>query len=164
MTSPDIDQTQKRWAVKGPRDFVSGILVIALAVLVLWALSRISSARYETISPALFPRLCAYALVISGLALAMRGLLRDGPSLDEWPFRGTALVLIATVLFGALTPVIGYLLAGALTVLVGGLASPEARLKELLALAIGLVVFSYALFTLGLKLSVPIFPTSIFGG
>lgn len=144
-------------AIRGPQDFLSGLLVLALTVFVLWALSRVRATGFQSISPVVFPKLCAYALGICGTLLMLRGLVREGPALESWPLRGMAMVVLAAVTFGALTNTIGYLAAGFLAVVFAGLASAESRLRDLLLLAAGLVLFSYLLFTAGLHLSLPVF-------
>jgi hypothetical protein len=146
----------RRALVRAPQDVLGGAAVLALAAGALLVLSRITSGGYATVSPTLFPRLCAYGLVAGGLVLFGRGFLRDGPGLDAPALRPTVLVCLAVVLFGIVTPAFGYAPASLLTVLVGGLAAPELRLRHLLGLSIGLTIFSVLLFSYVLKLTIPI--------
>jgi putative tricarboxylic transport membrane protein len=148
---------KRRPALRAPQDFVSGLTVLVLAAVVLWALSRVPTTRFQSISPTLFPRLCTYTLAVLGVLLTMRGFLRDGPPLDPWPLRGISFVTLAIVLFGMLINVFGYLLAGFVTVVLAGLGSGESKRRELLLLAVALVIISYLLFTAGLRLSLPVF-------
>ena len=152
-------QTQPRTRgqlVRCPQDLLGGILVVVLACALLVALSKIRVTSYQAISPSLFPRICAYGLMLGGGALILRGFLRDGPKLEGIPWRSTALVTLAIVLFGALTPIVGYAVAGLATLLVGGLAAADMRFRELLVTAIGLIVFSVFLFSYLLKLTIPV--------
>jgi hypothetical protein len=142
--------------VRCPQDLLAGLLVIALAIALLFALSRIRETSYQAISPSLFPRLCAYGLMLGGVILAARGVLRDGPGLEAIPWRAAALVTLAIVLFGVLTPVAGYAVAGFCTLLVSGLAATDLRLRDLVATSIGLIVFSVLLFSVVLKLTIPV--------
>jgi hypothetical protein len=142
--------------VRGPQDVLAGILVVVLGALVLAALSRMRVAAYTSVSPSLFPRVCTYALMAGGAALILRGLLRDGPGLERlrlWPL---ALVTLAIVLFGMVAPLAGYAVAGLLTLVIGGLAAPDLRLRELIVMSLCLVAFSVALFSWALKLTMPI--------
>jgi hypothetical protein len=143
--------------IKGPQDVVFGLFVLLLTAIVLWAMSRVTTTDFQSISPTLFPRLCGYSLGVLGLLLTSRGVLRPGPPLESWPIRGLAFVVIAIVLFGALTNIFGYLISGFITVIVAGFGSSEAKLRELLLLAGILIVICYLLFTAGLQLSLPIF-------
>lgn len=143
------------FAVKSPQDLYSGLSVLLVSGLVLWGLSKITTARFASISPTLFPRICAYALAIGGVMLLIRAFTVSGPNVEPTPLRGPLLVTLAVVIFGFLTPVAGYAVAGFLTVVIGGLGSTESRLRELLLLAAGLVVFCVALFTYALGLPIP---------
>jgi putative tricarboxylic transport membrane protein len=143
------------FAVKGPQDLIGGLVIIVVAAVVLWGLSHISTSRYQAISPTLFPRICAYLLAIGGFALVVRSFLYEGPQIEPTPLRGVGLVTIGVVLFGFLTPICGYAVAGFATMIVGGLASTEVRFRELVLVAVALTVFCVLLFTYGLGLSIP---------
>jgi hypothetical protein len=144
------------FVVRAPQDLCAGLALLAFAVVVLYFLSKIEVVFFTTISPILFPRLCAYLIGLGGLVLVARGFLLNGPRLEPLPLRGPVLVAIAVFLFGLLTPVVGYLISGFLTVVIGGLGSREARLRELVIMGAGLVLFCLLLFTYGLKLTLPV--------
>lgn len=131
--------------------------MLAIAAITLIALSRVSSVRFQSISPTLFPRLCAYALAVGGVVLLIRAFTCDGPRVEPTPLRGLTLVPLAVVVFGLLTPMVGYAVAGLLTVVIGGFASPEVRPRELLITAVGLTILCLALFSYGLGLTIPVF-------
>lgn len=139
------------------QDVVSGVLVIALGVGILAALSRIGTAKYQQIAPDLFPRMCAYALVLGGSVLLLRALVKGGPRFELPPLRALFLIVFAVCAFGVITPVFGYAPAGLLTMIIGGLATPEVRFRQLLLVSAGLVFFSIGLFSYLLKLPIPIF-------
>lgn len=143
--------------VRAPQDLVAGLIVLAIAAITLIALSRVTRVRYESISPTLFPRLCAFALAAGGVALLIRAFTCDGPGVEPTPLRGLTLVPLAVVVFGLLTPIVGFAVAGFLTVVIGGFGSTEVRPRELLVTAIGLIIFCVALFTYGLGLTIPVY-------
>src|SRR5262249_26249948 len=124
---------------------------------VLWGLSFISTSRYQAISPTLFPRICAYMLAIGGFALVVRSFIYEGPQIEPTPLRGVAMVTVAVVLFGVLTPLFGYGVAVFATMIVGGLAATDVRFRELLLVSVALTVFCVILFTYVLGLSIPYF-------
>ncbi|CAH1694038.1 Tripartite tricarboxylate transporter TctB family protein [Hyphomicrobiales bacterium] len=148
-------QAGRHW-VRGPQDFVAGLVLIVIAALILRALSEITTTSYSTFSPALFPRICTYCIMFGGAALVMRGLLKHGPSLEPTPLRPLALVVIAVAGFGFLAPLFGYAVAGLLTLIISGLAAPDQRPRQLLAVSILLTTASAALFSFALKLTMPI--------
>ena len=139
------------------QDVVLGSVVIALAVGILFALSKIPKTSYQAIAPDLFPRLCAYGLIIGGIALLVRAFRSSSGLGLTWPApRATLFVTASVVAFGALTPVIGYAVPGFLTLVVSGLGSSELKLRQLLVFSFGIIVFSVLLFSVVLKL-----PTAI---
>ena len=66
------------------------------------------------------------------------------------------------LLFGALLPKLGMLIALPVLVLVSSLASDEFSLKGSLVNAVVLTAMSWAMFIWGLKLTIPLWP-SLFG-
>jgi hypothetical protein len=142
--------------VRCPQDLLAGVLVVALACGLLFALSKIRVTSYQAISPSLFPQICASGLMLGGAVLVLRGFLRDGPGLERIPWRATGLVTLAIVLFGALTPLVGYAVAGFATLLVGGFAASNVRARELVLTSAALILLSVLLFTYLLKLTIPV--------
>lgn len=148
---------------RSSQDIAAGAIVIALAIAVLVALSRIPQAKFQAISPDLFPRLCAYALIAGGIGLLVRGLLRRGPSLELPPWRGVVLVVLGVVTFGLAAPRLGYAVAGFLTVVIAGFATREVTPAKLVVFACGLIAFSVVLFSYLLKVPMPAFAFRGFG-
>ena len=143
--------------VRGAQDVAAGAVVIAFAVGALIALSRIPTTKFQAISPDLFPRVCAFALIAAGIALLVRGILRSGPALVRPPWRSIALVIASVVAFGLVAPRLGYAAAGFLTIVVSGLAAKDAKPVTLVVFAGGLIAFSVGLFSFVLKVPMPAF-------
>jgi hypothetical protein len=148
---------------RGAQDITAGAVVIAFAAAALIALSRIPSTKYQAISPDLFPRVCAFALIAGGIALLIRGVVRAGPSFVPPPWRGVVLVVGSIVAFGLLAPRLGYAFAGFVTIVVSGLAAKDARPLGLIAFAGVLIAFSVVLFSYLLKVPMPPFALRGFG-
>jgi hypothetical protein len=112
-----------------------------------------------------FPVAAVLVLIALGTAVLRVGLL------DRLGIRGPALVFVGISLF-ALTirpfnltlpgaapfQFGGLIFAGPLALIVGGYATPEARLRELLVLAFGLTAFCMLLFGDLLNLPIPLYP------
>jgi putative tricarboxylic transport membrane protein len=154
MNTQQTAPRRAAFAVRAPQDLAAGLVILATSGAVLWGLSKISTSRYQSISPTLFPRLCAFLLAAGGVALLVRAFTRSGPGIEPTPLRSVVLVPLAVALFGFLTPIFGYAVAGFITVIVGGLGSTETRIKEILIIAVCLVLFCLALFTWGLGLPI----------
>lgn len=141
--------------MRATRDVAAGTLVVAFAVAVLVVLSRLPTAKYQTIGPDLFPRVCAYALIAGGIALLARGFLRRGEALSLPGARGVVLILLSVVAFGVAAPKVGYAVAGFLTLVISGFATREVRPGTLFVFACGMIAFSVVLFTVLLKVPMP---------
>ena len=74
-----------------------------------------------------------------------------------------ALTIRPFTLGGLTTPGLGLLFAGPLAILIGGFATPEARLRDLVILALSLTPFCMVLFGDLLNLPIPVFPQALTG-
>ncbi|TGD97352.1 tripartite tricarboxylate transporter TctB family protein [Methylobacterium nonmethylotrophicum] len=157
-----------RGPVRGPRSLVGGLLLVGLAALALTLTRDLGQGTLRSMGPGMVPRALAIGLGLCGLVLVGIGLVRRGHPLDRLPLRGPVVILLAITAFAltirpfplgdVATPGLGLLGAGPLTVVVGGFASPEARLRENLALGLGLTAFAMLLFGDLLNLPIPMFP------
>lgn len=149
--------------IRGSQDVAAGAVVIAFAIAVLVALSRIPTTKYQAISPDLFPRLCAFGLLAGGIALLVRGVRRDGASLVRAQWRSVVLVVLGVVAFGVIAPRLGYAAAGFATIVIAGLAAKATRPLRLVVFAAALIAFSVGLFSYVLKVPMPAFTLRGFG-
>ena len=148
---------------RGTQDIAAGTVIVAFAVAVLAALSRIPTAKFQAIPPDLFPRVCACALIACGIALVVRGVLRKGDPLALPRWRDVGLIVLSVVAFGVVAPRLGYAIAGFLTIVISGFAARDARPVKLLAFALALITFSVLLFSYALKVPMRAFIMPAFG-
>jgi len=149
--------------MRASQDVAAGAVVVAFAVAVLVALSRIPTTKYQAISPDLFPRVCAFGLIAGGIALLVRGFARAGPAFAWAPWRGVVLLVLSVVLFGLCTPRFGYGVGAFLTVVVAGFATRDVKPWKLVVFAAVLIAFSVVLFSVVLKVPMPAFTLRGFG-
>jgi len=164
---------RRRGLLRAPQNLAGGILLIALAALALWLTRHLDQGTLGSMGPAMLPRWLAVGVGLSGLALLVSGFLKDGDRLDRWGLRGPALVVTAILAFavtirpfsfGTLQiPGLGLIVAGPLAIIIGGYATPEARLRDLVILALTLTPFCMVLFGDLLNLPIPIFPQALAG-
>jgi hypothetical protein len=150
-----------------------GILLIALAVLALWLTHDLDQGTLNAMGPAMLPRWLAIGVGLSGLALLATAFAKDGDALERWSLRGPVFVIGAILAFaitirgyafGSLViPGLGLLFAGPLAILIGGHATAEARLRDLVILALSLTPFCMVLFGDLLNLPIPVFPQALTG-
>ncbi|MGO4704834.1 tripartite tricarboxylate transporter TctB family protein [Microvirga sp. 2MCAF38] len=164
-------QPERRSPIRGQQNVAGGIFLIALAGLGLWLMRDLPRGTLRAMGPAMLPDWLAMGVGLSGLALLVTGLVKQGEALERWSLRGPVFVILAILAFAAtirplnLGPVslpgLGMVVAGPLSVLIAGCATSEARLRELLILSLSLTPFSMLLFGDMLNLPIPIFPQSL---
>ncbi len=162
-----------RGPVRAPQSLAGGVLLIALAALALWLTRDLDQGTLNSMGPAMLPRWLAIAVGLSGLALLAFAFLKQGDVLERWSLRGPVFVIGAILAFaitirpfsfGPLAiPGLGMVIAGPLAIIIGGFATPEARLRDLVILALSLTPFCMVLFGDLLNLPIPVFPQALTG-
>jgi hypothetical protein len=157
--------------IRAPRNFAAGLLLLAFAALAVWMTADLDQGTLRAMGPGMLPRWLAIGVGACGLALVGASLVRDGEALAGGQLRGPLLVVLAILSFAATirplhlgsvtTPGLGLLVAGPLAILIGGFATPEARLRDLVVLAFGLTAFCMVLFGDLLNLPIPVFPRAM---
>jgi hypothetical protein len=157
--------------IRAPQSFAAGLALVALALLALYLTSDLSQGTLRSMGPAMLPRWLAIAVGLCGLALTAAGFLKDGDRLEPSALRGPVFVVLGILAFaltirpfsiaGLTTPGLGLIIAGPLAILIGGHATPEVRLRDLLILALALTAFCMVLFGDLLNLPIPVFPQAL---
>jgi hypothetical protein len=167
------EPVRHRGPVRAPQSLAGGLLLIALAALALWLTQDLDQGTLNAMGPAMLPRWLAIGVGLSGLALLAAAFLKEGDLLERWSLRGPVFVIGAILAFaltirgyafGSLVlPGLGLLVAGPLAIIIGGYATPEARLRDLVILALSLTPFCMVLFGDLLNLPIPVFPQALTG-
>lgn len=124
-------------------DIVSGLVLATLSVIALvWLIpANVSGVSDGTdVSPAFFPRLTAWVILVLSLIMVAHRFLRSDPG-DGWVagrriLAETGAVLIFALTVGTLVPVFGYLPTSILVILVGGFIAGYRRWWALILLAV----------------------------
>lgn len=159
--------------VRAPQSVAGGLLLIALAALALWLTRDLDQGTLNSMGPAMLPRWLAVGVALAGLTLLVTAFLKEGDPLERWSLRGPFYIIVAILAFAitirpyAIGPIsipgLGLLVAGPLAIIIGGFATPEVRLRDLVVLALSLTPFCMALFGDLLNLPIPIFPQALTG-
>jgi len=160
-----------RVRVADPQSLAGGLVLVVLTALALWLTQDLDQGTLNAIGPAMLPRWLAVGVGLSGLALLAAAFLKDGNRLERWSLRGPVFVIGAILAFaftirgyaiGSLViPSLGLLVAGPLAIIIGGYATPEARLRDLVILCLSLTPFCMVLFGDLLNLPIPVFPQAL---
>ena len=148
--------------VRHPKDFLAGLMFAAFGVAALVISAGYPMGTASRMGPGYFPRMLGWLLVVLGAALALRALRLRGEALPKWPLRPTLVVLGSVVLFGAIVSKVGLALSTVILILVASAASHEFRPKEAIISGIGFAALAIAVFVVGLKLQLPVWPVFAF--
>jgi hypothetical protein len=108
--------------------------------------------------PGYFPRMLGILLIVLGTVLVLRALRLQGSPLPRWPMRPTLVVLGSVILFGLIVTRVGLALSTVILILAASAASHEFRPKEALVSGIGFAILAIAVFVIGLKIQLPVWP------
>jgi putative tricarboxylic transport membrane protein len=142
--------------VRAPRDFISGLTLVALAAVAVWGTLDMDQGTLHYMGPAMFPRWVAVLVGICGAVLIALSFVRDGQQPEHIALRGPVLLGAAIVLFGLTIRTFGLAVAGPISLMLASYATPEARLRSSIVLALAITGFCVLLFRYLLDLSMPI--------
>src|SRR6201997_5655387 len=106
-----------RW-VRGPQDFIGGIVLMAVALFALWASSDLQGMHGFTFGPGTAPRMFAVLLLGLGAAVAVVGIVQEGPHLQTYAWRGPLFVMAGIVFFAVAIRPLGLIVSGLATFLI----------------------------------------------
>jgi putative tricarboxylic transport membrane protein len=129
-----------------------------LAAVALVASAELPGQRGFAFGPGTAPRLFATVLICLGAAVAVVGLLADGPRIERYRLRGPVLVISAILTFAATIRLVGLVPATFLAYMIAIFGSREMRLVESLIAAAAMTVFCVVLFVYLLNLPFQLWP------
>lgn len=88
-----------RRLIRNPQDFYGGLLLVAVAAIAFWAAGDLHGIRGFQLGPGTVPRLFAGLLGAMGVAVAVMGIVTEGPDLQRGAARATAFAAVLLVLF-----------------------------------------------------------------
>ena len=150
----------RNFRIANPQDFWAGAGFGAFGLFMsLYAATHYNIGSAVRMGPGYFPTWVGGIVALLGAALLLRSLRGSGPRFTGLPWRPTLLVSVGTVAFGYLMKPLGMVAATVVLVLITAAGGYEFRWREALLLAIGLAVFSTAVFVYGLGLPFPLWPS-----
>jgi putative tricarboxylic transport membrane protein len=147
-----------RIRVRNPQDLLAGLLFLAIASGALWIAWDYPTGSAVRMSSGYVPRLLCLLLAVIGVFVALRSFVIAGPDLTAVRPRPLLLITAAVVVFAFSIQTLGLVLATALITIIGGFASPQVRVIEMIAAAAVLAVMTTAIFIWGIGLPIPIWP------
>jgi putative tricarboxylic transport membrane protein len=145
--------------IRAPREFWGGVVLVAIALLALYASRDLSGMEGFQFGPGTAPRIAAGLLGLVGIAVAITGFMFDGPKIDSYALRGPALVFIAILGFAVMVRPLGLVVTTYLTFMVSIFGSREMRFIESLIAAAVMTLFCIVLFYVLLELPFELWPS-----
>ena len=146
--------------IRHPKDFFSGLIFIGVGIIALIIGREYSLGTATRMGPGYFPALLGGLLTLLGAIIAARSLLLTGPRVDAIHWRPLILILASMLTFAALLEPAGVVISTVALVVVGCLASPESRLRDMIILIVFLLVVALGLFVYSLGLPIKVWPWS----
>ena len=144
--------------IKAPKDFWAGLMFIAFGLAFAIVAQNYQMGTAVRMGPAYFPTMLGGLLAVLGLVILVGSLVVEGPAVPRFFFKPVILVVIGTVLFGALMKPLGVVIATAALTVVGALGGLDFRWKEVAILSVVLAAFAVLVFVKGLGLPIPVWP------
>ena len=144
--------------IRHPQDFYSGLMFVGFGVAAVVIGSNYTLGTAARMGPGYFPRILGILMIVLGAILALRSLRLQGSPITAWKWRPTLIVLGSVCAFGFVVQTVGLFLSTMGLIFFASTASHEFRWKEALASGLFFALLAIAVFVLGLKLQLPIWP------
>jgi putative tricarboxylic transport membrane protein len=139
------------------KNVVCGLMFVGIGALALTLAHNYPMGSALRMGPGYFPNVLGGIMILFGILMMGQGILRPEKLSGPWSLRALAILPLATVIFGTLMEHLGFIPALLILIFLSALAGTEFRFIEVLLLAVGLTVGSWALFIWGLGLPYPLF-------
>lgn len=139
-------------------DLLSAGLFIGLGALGLFKAWGLDTGTLAQMGPGFLPRVVCILLILVGLAVGLPALRRPAHAMEAMRLRPLLVITIAIVGFAYAATHLGFVLASLWLIIVGSLADPGGKWRQVLPLAAGLTLFGALVFVYGLGVQVPLWP------
>jgi putative tricarboxylic transport membrane protein len=153
MSPPDFSEYRKY------EDAISGVLLIAVAVLALWVSRGYPVGSAANMGPGYFPRLVCWIIVALGVMLVVKNFQpidEADLSVETLKFRPLLSIAGSGIIFGLTLHSVGLLPAVLLLILVAAVAVPRRNLVEVIAMIVVLEAMTFGMWAL-VQTPVPLF-------
>jgi len=160
VDSPNTPPPHNALHILARKNVLAGLMFIAIAALGLWVSRDYPVGTALRMGTGYVPRLLCWTLMGLGAAVLIQGLRKDAP-----PERVTlgqllpvVVVTASLIAFALAIEQLGFVLSVLLLVGIGAAAARDIKAWETLAAAVVLVALCWAIFILGLGLTIPVWP------
>jgi len=152
--------------IKSQRDFFSGLMFIAVGVVFAIGATNYSMGSSAKPGAGYFPLILSVLMAILGAIVLFKSLTIEtegGDPIGHIAWRPLIVIVVAIAVFGATINWLGLILAVPILILISSLAGDEFKWLGVVINSIVLTLFSWLIFVVGLKLSIPLWPKFLVG-
>jgi hypothetical protein len=161
IDSPNTAPPHNPLHILARKNVLAGLMFIAIAALGLWVSRDYPVGTALRMGTGYVPRLLCWILMGLGAAVLIQGLREKGAPPERVTLRQLlpiGVVSASLIAFALAIEQLGFVLSVLLLVGVGAGAARDIKIWETLAAAVVLVVLCWAIFILGLGLTIPVWP------
>ncbi|KQU81498.1 MULTISPECIES: tripartite tricarboxylate transporter TctB family protein [unclassified Rhizobacter] len=147
--------------IKSQRDFWSGLMFVVVGVVFAVGATNYSMGTSARPGPGYFPLILSILMALLGAFVLFKSLtieVEGGDPIGHIAWRPLLVIVASIAVFGAALPRLGLVITVPILIVMTSLAGDEFKWKGVLATAVVLTVGSWAIFVLGLKLVIPMWP------
>ncbi|MFG6417105.1 tripartite tricarboxylate transporter TctB family protein [Roseateles sp. DC23W] len=147
--------------IKSQRDFWSGLMFLTVGLGFAWGATEYSFGTSAQPGPGYFPFGLGVLLALLGALVLFKALTLEsegGDPVGAIAWRPLLVILAAIALFAVALPRLGLICTLPLTITVASLAGSEFRWRDVLIACVVLTLGCWALFIVGLKLPIQLWP------
>ena len=144
--------------IRNGQDLATGLLFIAIGLGAYWIAADYPMGTAINPDTGVLPKALSWLLVATGIILAGKSFVIDGPQLTAWAWRPALMVTLATVAFALLIDRVGLVLTMIVVMTLAALGTPETRWREYALFAIFMVGLGAVVFIFGLGMPIPLLP------
>jgi uncharacterized membrane protein YidH (DUF202 family) len=138
-------------------DFWAGVMFVAFGAAAIFLSRDYPMGSAMRMGPGYFPHYLGILMVLMGLVIAVKGLLRPTERIGSWAFRPLVMLGLGVIVFGLAIETVGFVLALAALILLSTLAGREFRPLEVIVLILVLIGGAIAIFIYGIGLPYQLF-------
>ena len=146
--------------IRNQRDFGAGIMYMVIGLFFAIMATQYPMGSAAKMGPGYFPFFLGILMALLGALVLVRSIRATATieSIPKFNWRVIGLITGSVVLYGVLLPTMGFIVAVFVLVFMSASASHEFHWKGTLVNATFLIIFTYSVFVLGLKLQFPLLP------
>lgn len=152
--------------IKSQKDFWSGLMFVVTGAAFAWGAMNYSFGSSARPGPGYFPFGLGVLQAMLGAFVLFKSLIietADGDLIGKWAWKPLLTISGSVAVFAWALPLLGMAVALPLLIIISSLAGDEFHWKDVLLNCLVLTIGSWAVFILGLKLVIPLWPRFITG-